>query len=153
MVSNPRSDMPFTPIKAIAHWALKVKDLEASLKFYRDRLGFAEMMRLYRDDGTAWLVYLRVTDTQFVELFPDGEGERAPGKDAVAINHICLEVPSVDEAAAALEKLGITLTIEPKLGLDGNRQCWFEDPDGNRIELMQMLPGNMQEEAISRLKG
>jgi lactoylglutathione lyase len=43
------------------------------------------------------------------------------------------------------------LTTEPKLGLDGNRQAWFEDPDGNRIELMQMLPGNMQEAAIKRL--
>jgi lactoylglutathione lyase len=145
--------MPFTPIKAIAHWALKVKDLDVSLKFYRDTLGFAEMMRLHKDNGETWLVYLRVTDTQFVELFPEGLGERAPGWDAVAINHICLEVPSVDEAAASLRKLGITLVHEPKLGLDGNRQAWFEDPDGNRIELMQMLPGNMQEEAIKRLKG
>jgi lactoylglutathione lyase len=143
--------MPFTPIKAIAHWALKVKDLDASLKFYRDTLGFAEMMRLHQDNGDTWLVYLRITDTQFVELFPEGVGHRAPDKDAVAINHICLEVASVDEAAAALRQLGITLTTEPKLGLDGNRQCWFEDPDGNRIELMQMLPGNMQEEAIRRL--
>ena len=42
-------------------------------------MGFAEMMRLNRDDGSLWLVYLRITDTQFLELFPDGEGERAPG--------------------------------------------------------------------------
>ncbi len=145
--------MPFTPIKAIAHWALKVKDLDASLKFYRDTLGFNEMMRLYTEGGETWLVYLRVTDSQFVELFPEGVGERAPSMDIVAINHICLEVESVDEAAASLRKLGIQLTAEPKLGLDGNRQAWFEDPDGNRIELMQMLPGNMQEEAIERLRG
>jgi lactoylglutathione lyase len=145
--------MPFTPVKAIAHWALKVKDLDVSLKFYRDTLGFAEMMRLHKDNGDTWLVYLRITDTQFVELFPEGVGDRAPDMDAVAINHICLEVPSVDEAAASLRTLGIKLTTDPKLGLDGNRQAWFEDPDGNRIELMQMLPGNMQEEAIKRLKG
>jgi lactoylglutathione lyase len=144
-------EMPFTPIKAIAHWALKVKDLDASLAFYRDKLGFAEMMRLHKDNGETWLVYLRVTNTQFVELFPEGQGDRAPDKDVVAINHICLEVPDVNEAAASLRRLGIALTVEPKLGLDGNRQCWFEDPDGNRIELMQMLPGNMQEEAIKRL--
>jgi lactoylglutathione lyase len=144
--------MSFAPINAIAHWALKVKDLDVSLKFYRDTLGFAEMMRLHKDNGETWLIYLRVTDSQFVELFPEGVGDCAPGADAVAINHICLDVPSVDEAAASLRKLGIKLTTEPKLGLDGNRQAWFEDPDGNRIELMQMLPGNMQELAIAKLR-
>lgn len=75
----------------------------------------------------------------------------APNRDATAINHICLEVESVDATAQHLRNIGVKLTAEPKLGLDGNRQAWFEDPDGNRIELMQMLPGNMQEAAIKRL--
>ena len=143
--------MTIPGIKAIAHWALKVSDLERSLVFYRDTLGFREMMRLHHDNGDVWLVYLRITDAQFVELFPGGEGTRAPGRDVTAINHICLEVDSVDTAAGHLRKIGVKLTAEPKLGLDGNRQAWFEDPDGNRIELMQMLPGNMQEMAIKRL--
>ena len=143
--------MTMPGIKSIAHWALKVSNLDKSLAFYRDTLGFTEMMRLYHDNGDTWLVYLRITDTQFVELFPGGEGARAPNRDATAINHICLEVESVDAAAAHLRKIGVKLTAEPKLGLDGNRQAWFEDPDGNRIELMQMLSGNMQEKAIKRL--
>jgi lactoylglutathione lyase len=139
-------------VGAIAHWALTVSDLDSSLAFYRDTLGFAEMMRLYNDTGDTWLVYLRVTDTQFVELFPGGQGERAPNAKATAINHICLQVIDVDLAADALRNLGIKLTVEPKVGLDGNRQAWFEDPDGNRIELMQMMPGNMQEAAINRMQ-
>ena len=49
----------------IGHVALKVGDIERSLAFYRDTLGFAEMMRLHRDNGELWLVYLRITDTQF----------------------------------------------------------------------------------------
>jgi lactoylglutathione lyase len=138
-------------IKAIAHWALKVADLERSLAFYRDTLQFTEMMRLHKDNGDVWLVYLRITDTQFVELFPGGVGTHAPAFDMTAMNHICLQVESVDAAADALRNLGVRLTTEPKLGADGNCQAWFEDPDGNRIELMQMLAGNMQEEAIKRL--
>ena len=39
------------------------------------------------------------------------------------------------------------------MGLDRNRQCWIEDPDGNRIEFMQMSPESMQAEAIKRLRG
>ena len=49
-------------------------------------------------------------------------------------------------------RLGIPLFRPESLGLDGNNQCWILDPDGNRIEFMQMLPGNMQEQGIVRIK-
>ena len=140
-------------LASIGHVALKVADIDRSLEFYRDRLGFAEMMRLNQDDGSLWLVYLRITDTQFLELFPDGQGSRAPDRDATAINHFCLECDDLDATAARLRDIGVKLTVEPKLGLDGNRQCWIEDPDGNRIEFMQMSPDSMQADAIRRLRG
>jgi lactoylglutathione lyase len=38
------------------------------------------------------------------------------------------------------------------MGADGNRQCWIADPDGNRIEFMQMSPSCMQLDAIARLR-
>jgi lactoylglutathione lyase len=136
----------------IGHVALKVADIERSLEFYRDRLAFDEIMRLNHDDGRLWLVYLRVTDTQFLELFPGGEGDRAPGRDATAVNHFCLESADLDATASALRAAGIALTVQPKTGADRNRQCWIEDPDGNRIEFMQMMPDAMQFEAIRRLR-
>lgn len=139
-------------LSGIGHVALKVSDIHRSLEFYRDRLGFKEMMHLDREDGSLWLVYLRITDTQFIELFPGGEGERAPASDATAINHFCLECSDLDATAQALRDCGIALTVESKLGLDGNRQCWIADPDGNRIEFMQMSPSSMQVEAIARLR-
>jgi lactoylglutathione lyase len=114
----------------IGHVALRVTDIERSLAFYRDALGFAEMMSLRRDDGSLWLVYLRITDTQFIELFPDGQGSRAPGREATAINHFCLECADLEKTAAALRAKDIPLTVEPKMGADGNRQCWIEDHAG-----------------------
>ena len=140
-------------LSRIAHVALKVADIGRSLEFYRDRLGFAEMMHLNNDDGSLWLVYLRITDTQFIELFTGGQGVRAPGHEATAINHFCLECDDLDATATKLRDAGVRLTVEPKMGLDGNRQCWIEDPDGNRIEFMQMSPDSMQAEAIRRLSG
>lgn len=139
-------------LSGIGHVALKVADVGRSLEFYRDRLGFAEMMRLNRDEGSLWLVYLRITDTQFLELFPGGQGKRAPNADATAINHLCLECHDLDATASALRNAGIRLTVEPKMGADGNRQCWIEDPDGNRIEFMQMSPDSMQIKAIRSLR-
>jgi lactoylglutathione lyase len=139
-------------LTGIGHVALKVSDINRSLAFYRDRLGFEEMMHLDRDDGSLWLVYLRITDTQFIELFPGGEGDLAPGPDRTAVNHFCLESADLQATANALRAAGIPLTVEPKMGADNNMQCWIADPDGNRIEFMQMGPGSMQAEAIRRIK-
>jgi len=140
-------------LTGIGHVALKVADLERSLHFYRDQMGFDEMLRLDREDGSLMLVYLRITDTQFLELFPDGEGDRAPGGEQTAIHHFCLETGDLEATAAALRERGIALTVEPKTGLDHNRQCWIADPDGNRIEFMQMAPNSLQAAAIRRLSG
>jgi lactoylglutathione lyase len=140
-------------ISGIAHWALKVADLERSLHFYRDTLGFQEMMRInWPETGKLLLVYLRVTDTQYLELFPNGQGDVAPGEDVTSMHHVCLQVDDMAETVAHLEVIGVPLFRDMQVGLDHNAQCWIKDPDGNRIEFMQMLPGNMQAAAIQRLK-
>lgn len=134
-------------ISSIAHVALKVKDIERSLDFYVNKLGFPEMFRLHRD-GKLWIVYLRITDDQYLELFPDGVGDRAAGRDVTGVNHMCLGVDDIDDVVAQIKKAGIKLTAEKKMGADYNYQAWIEDPDGNRIELMQIMPKAMQLEAI-----
>jgi len=138
-------------ITSIAHVALKVRNMERSLDFYIGKLGFAEMFRLQRD-GRLNLVYLRITDDQYLELFPNGADDRAPGREATGVNHFCLGVDDIDAVAAELRAAGVTLTVEPKLGADHNYQAWIEDPDGNRIELMQMMPKAMQLAAIRSLE-
>ncbi|MFO1141566.1 MAG: VOC family protein [Amaricoccus sp.] len=138
----------------IAHVALKVRDLDRSLDFYVGKLGFAEMMRLDKPDGSpgVWLVYLRITDDQYLELFPEGVGDRAAGREVTGMNHLCLGVEDLDAVLAQLEMAGVPLTIQKKMGADGNLQAWIEDPDGNRIELMQMMPDCLQLDAIARLR-
>jgi lactoylglutathione lyase len=138
-------------VTSIGHVAIKVKDLDVSLAFYVERLGFAEMLRLSRDDGSVWLVYLRITDTQYLEIFPGAEGDRAPGWEANGMNHMCWTVDDLDDAVMRLEALGIPLLLPVKAGLDRNRQAWIEDPDGNRIELMEMAADCLQYQAIRRL--
>jgi lactoylglutathione lyase len=138
-------------IVGIGHIAIRVKDIDRTLDFYRDGLGFKEMFRLERD-GKLGLMYLRVTDTQFIELFPEADGDRAPPREANGLNHICLEVDDIDGLLADLAKAEVPLAREKQMGADGNLQAWIEDPDGNRIELMQMGPANMQSAALKRLR-
>jgi lactoylglutathione lyase len=138
-------------IAGLAHVAIKVTDLDRSLDFYVGKLGFKEMLRLNKDDGSVWLVYLRITDDQYLEIFPGAENDRAPGWDANGMNHMCLAIDDINALLKEIEAAGIPLLLPLKLALDGNWQAWIEDPDGNRIELMQMDPNSLQLKAIDRL--
>jgi len=139
-------------ITGLGHVAIKVTDLERSLDYYVNKLGFPEMLRLKKDDGSVWLVYLRITDDQYLEVFPGAENDRAPGWDANGLNHVCLTVDNIDTVLAQIERAGLTLLLPLKTAIDGNRQAWLEDPDGNRIELMEMAPASLQYAAIKRLR-
>ncbi|CAN7420719.1 VOC family protein [Rhizobium rhizogenes] len=138
-------------VKSIGHVAVSVKDIERSLDFYVNKLGFEEMFRLEQDDRL-WIVYLRITDTQYLELFPDAVGDSAPPFANVGFNHLCLEVDDIDGAIAELTAKGVALTSEKKLGVDHNYQAWIADPEGNRIELMQLGEKALQLQAIARLR-
>jgi len=138
--------------KHLGHIAVRVKDLKRSLDFY-GRLGLREMTRLLDDKGEPWIVYLRINDDQYLELFPGGVGEWSPKGMGVGVFHICLTVEDLDKAEAALAANGVKLSRPRKAerGVDGNRGMWIEDPDGNQIEIMEMAPGCIQLEAIRRL--
>jgi catechol 2,3-dioxygenase-like lactoylglutathione lyase family enzyme len=137
---------------SLGHIALKVRDLEASIAFY-EKLGFPEFLRLLEEDGSPWIVYVQFEDNLYLELFPGGT-ERVDQK-ATGTNHLCLTVDDIEATARHLAAVGIPLTspLDPgKRGLDRNRGMWIEDPDGNRIEIMEMADNCIQWEAIATLK-
>ena len=98
------------------------------------------------------MVYLRITDEQYLEVFPGAENDRAPGWNANGMNHMCLTVDNIDEVLARIAAVGLELLLPLKTAIDGNRQAWLEDPDGNRIELMEMAKDSLQYAAIRRLR-
>ena len=139
-------------VKGLAHVALMVADLDRSLAFYTKVFGFEEMMRINNDAGEVWLVYLRITDTVYLEIFPQADSDQTGHWNANGINHLCLEVEDIEAAVADLEAKGVVLTQALSQAVDGNWQAWCADPDGNRIELMQMSPDCLQLQAIARLR-
>jgi lactoylglutathione lyase len=139
-------------VASVGHVAIKVKNMAKSLEFYTVQLGFSEILRLNYSDGSLFLIYLRITDTQYLELFPNGIGDRAPDRDAVAVNHFCLIADDIERTIGQLAEAGIALTRPLRIGPDDNRQAWIEDPDGNRIEIMQLSPGSIQLEGVRRVK-
>jgi catechol 2,3-dioxygenase-like lactoylglutathione lyase family enzyme len=135
---------------SLGHVALKVRDLDAAIAFY-SKLGFPEFLRLTEEDGAPWIVYMRVTDELFIELFPGGTGDPVADRNAVGVNHLSLTVDDLDATAAHLARVGIAFSqpLRKERGLDKNRGAWIEDPDGNRIEIMEMASDCIQYEAIA----
>ena len=126
----------------LGHPAFACHDLDASLDFYA-KLGIHESFRLMRDDGSLMLIYLHITDDRFIEVFPNGpSSEERAGKQSFM--HICLAVDDIEAFVEDIRRKGITIDVEPKMGLDFNVQAWIADPDGNKIELMQYSPESPQ---------
>ena len=131
-------------ITDLGHSAYGVADVDASLAFY-ELLGIKESFRLHRDDGSLMLAYLHISGDRFIEIFPGGPaaGDRAD-KSTYSYRHLCLVSDDIVSDVEHLRANGITIDIEPKLGLDGNTQAWVKDPDGNPIELMQLAANSPQ---------
>ncbi len=126
-------------IQGIGHLAFCVRDLDTALEFYMQKLGLRRLFHLGSDDAP-WLVYLRVSHGQYIELFPEKE---AAQREKQCFSHLCLQVTEIEQEVARLRALGVQVG-DVSLGEDGNYQAWLADPDGNRIELMQMQPDGIQ---------
>lgn len=126
----------------LAHLAFTVSDMEKSIAFYCGGLGCTHAFSIADPQtGKPWIEYLRVGTGQFIELFYPGEGF-APC--AGSYLHVCLEVADCEAFVKELESRGVPILIYPKKGNDHNTQAWVADPDGNRIELMQIDPTSPQ---------
>ncbi len=138
-------------ITGIGHVAFRVTRLEAALDFYCGKLGFREAFRLEREgEPSPWIVYIQVAPGAFIELFPGAERVGpGPGRDG-GYNHFCLLVDDMADTLEALRRRGLAVTGEPRRGMDHNLQFWLTDPDGNRIELMQIAPDSPQAAADAR---
>ena len=133
-------------ITGIGHAAYGVSDLERSLDFYCRGLGLREAFRLNNERGETWIVYLQVRGLDFLELFPDPR-VRGGAPAEHAYRHLCLMVDDMEATLADLAGRGIEPTGPAKQGRDTNWQAWLTDPDGNRIELMQISRESPQQAA------
>lgn len=135
-------------LTGIGHVAFRITDLNRALDFYCDKLGLREAFRLeHEGQPSPWIVYLQIDPNSFLELFPGAKKEEASSESAAGYNHFCLRVDDMDTTIALLTERGLPIQGGPTMGLDGNWQYWLTDPDGNRIELMQIMPGSPQESA------
>jgi catechol 2,3-dioxygenase-like lactoylglutathione lyase family enzyme len=124
----------------ILHAGLTVRDEAAANRFYKDILGFSEIWRGGRSEGTIDWINMRVPDgTDYLEymLVSSPPDRRQRG----VLHHVALLVPDIQAAweaagartpAAERARLG-----PPNVGRNGRWQLNLYDGDGTRTELME----------------
>lgn len=122
------------------HTMVRVKDLDASLDFYCDKLGLVEISRVENEKGRFTLVFLaargdadaaRRNKAPLVELTYNWDPEEYGG--GRNFGHLAYRV---DDIYALCEKLGHAGVVINRPPRDGH-MAFIRSPDGISIELLQ----------------
>ena len=141
-------------VLGIGHAAFVVKDMEKTVAFYEETLGFKRAFDIPRpENGEPWIVYLYGGGGQFIELFYGGKKELPFADENIGFFHLCVAVDDIHEAWKRVTETGAPQDDEPKQGADYNWQCWTHDPDGVKIELMQLGEQSPQMQFIKTVEG
>ena len=121
-------------VNYLGHVVFYVKNLEQSLAFYRDLLGFKEIGRVF--DGAAAALTSGRTHHELL-LIQVGDAPGPPSGRRRGLYHIGIKVgDSLDELRAAkqeLERAGIP--IDGMSDHTISQSLYLRDPDGNEVEL------------------
>ena len=129
------------------HTMVRVRDLDASLKFYCEGLGLQELRRLDNEAGRFTLVFLATpkdvaradigegqvfpTGLPMVELTHNWDDEAYDG--GRNFGHLAYQVDDIYDACERLQGLGVTINRPPRDG----RMAFVRSPDNISIELLQ----------------
>lgn len=142
-------------ITAIRHAGLVVADLEQSLKFWCDEMGFV-VSRLMEESGPhidamMGLKEVRVTTAKLAA--PDGsllellcfhshpDKPRWSGSPySTGFTHIALTVKNLDETLHRLKQFGTSIPAQPQWSPDGKvKVIYATGPEGVLLELVEVL--------------
>lgn len=132
----------------IGHVHLKVADLERSLRFYRDLLGFE--LQQYYGESAAFISAGGYHHHIGLNTWYSKEGKPAPPQ-ATGLFHTAILYPSREDLALILKRL-----VEANYPLTGasdhgvSEALYLDDPDGNGVELYWDKP---REEWLTDVNG
>jgi glyoxylase I family protein len=136
-------------VERIDHVVLRVRSLPAMVAFYERALGFKVVRRLDR----LKLVQMRA-GASMLDLIDKERGGAPENEKQCNMDHLCFRVEPFDRdaIAARLSPFGITLgeTVE-RFGAEGTGpSVYFDDPEGNQIELKGPATSGMPTEGAAQ---
>jgi lactoylglutathione lyase len=120
------------------HTMVRVTDIEASLKFYRDALGLELLSRRDNEGGRYTLVFLCAPgdNTAQMELtynWPDASGKAEQYSGGRNFGHLAYAVDNIHATCLRLMEHGVIINRPPRDG----RMAFVRSPDNISIELLQ----------------
>jgi len=141
-------------VKELDHTGIRVADMDASLRLYRDLLGGTVIRDFTPTDGSMRLVYIQLAQgvLELISL-------KSPQNAQMGLAHIAFKLPQdadIYAAAQAVRNAGYNITVEPKPASSSLGQiCFFEDMAGCTYELVKSEQNdhiaNLANERILRL--
>ena len=121
------------------HTMIRVKDIDASLKFYTEVLDMELDKKKRLDD--CWLYFLNDKEgTCQIELTYNDETPEGGYEIGSGFGHFAFSVESLDDFSAKIENLGYEYLYEPfDLNGKGTKIAFIKDPDGYEIELIEKV--------------
>lgn len=122
------------------HTMVRIKDIDASLKFYTEILGLQEVRRTENEKGRFTLIFLaasedveaaRAAKAPCLELTYNWDSEDYTG--GRNFGHLAYEVDNIHDFCQQLMDKGVTINRPPR---DGN-MAFVRSPDGISIEILQ----------------
>jgi catechol 2,3-dioxygenase-like lactoylglutathione lyase family enzyme len=137
--AGAQSETHAPPFNGIAHVAIRVHDLAASVAFY-EKLGFEQAFDLRKDD-VPYESFIKINDHQFIELYPVTPKDPTPG-----FLHLCFEGVDLNAIYDDYISHGLTPTAVRKAGA-GNMLFTMAGPPQpsgpQNIEYTQYMPGSL----------
>jgi lactoylglutathione lyase len=128
-------------VAKLLHTRFRVSDLERSIRWYCDNLGFQLTRRTDRSPAGNQLAFLELPGNEHaIELCYSPDYDLKVPEDLM---HIAIAVPDLIAFCDELEKKGLEIWPSdwretfPK----GNKMAFLTDPDGYEVELLEMKDG------------
>ena len=134
-----------TMIKTIDHIGILTNDLQRSVEFYTDVLGFSISAKIEMDDAGFSAIFVekngsRIELMGYRDAIPERSGgiEIKLGGGLIPINdHITFSVDDIEATVTELKEKGVKFSLEPVQLEGGMKIASFKDPDGVLIELVE----------------
>jgi catechol 2,3-dioxygenase-like lactoylglutathione lyase family enzyme len=148
--TSPSPPATVPPMKGIAHIAIRVKEIAASVSFYH-KLGFDQAFANTGKDGVVSQSFIKLNDRQFIELYPVTDRDTQVG-----FLHLCFEGADLN----ALHDYYVAESLAPisvRAAGTGNLLFTMKGPQQfagpQNIEYTQYMPGSRHSNDIGQHLG
>ena len=138
------------PVTRLNHAVLYVRDVQRSVEFYSDVLGFRPLSDMAGLKGAAFLQASGSSNDHDLGLFEIGSaaGPSGAGRQTVGLYHLAWEVDTLAELARIAAKLSEAGALAGASDHSTTKALYGKDPDGIEFEVSWLVPADRIDDEV-----